>query len=210
MWEKRLIEGSAACGVMLDPTVAARLLRYLDELLKWNQKVNLTAVRDRTEALELHLIDSLAVLGDLGPGATLLDLGAGGGLPGIPLKLVRPELEVTLVDAVAKKVGFLKAAGATLGLKGFKAIHARAEGAPEKEGLPRADIVISRAFMDLPDWVPLGSKYVAEQGRLVAMLGQAPKDPEALGATHGFSKVTVRGYALPYSKATRHVAVFER
>ena len=112
--------------------------------------------------------------------------------------------------AVAKKVGFLKAAGAVLGLKGFRAVHARAEGAPEKEGLPRADIVISRAFMDLPQWVPLGSRYVSEQGRLVAMLGQAPRDAEALGAAHGFSRVRVRGYALPYSKATRHVAVFER
>ncbi len=125
------------------------------------------------------------------------------------MKILEPSIELVLVDSVAKKVGFLKHAIATLGIEGAKAIHARVEGFPDAEGLAAAEVVISRALMDLPDWVALGSKYVAPGGRLVAMLGKAPEDPEVLAGQHGFARGILRGYALPFSGATRHVAVFE-
>ena len=208
--EERLLEGASRLGIQVPEGAVAPLLRYLEELLRWNQKVNLTAVRDPAQALEVHLLDSMAVWPEIRGARTLLDLGAGGGLPGLVLKLLEPGLELVLVDSVAKKVGFLKHAIAALGLQGAKAVHARAEGSPETEGLPWAEVVISRALMELPEWIELGSKYVAPGGRLVAMLGKAPADSEVLARQHGFARVILRGYALPFSGATRHVAVLER
>src|SRR5688572_25375968 len=123
----------------------------MNELLEWNAKVNLTAITEHAEVLEKHFLDSLAVLPEVEGAASLLDLGAGAGFPGLPLKIARPALAMTLVDAVGKKVGFLKATIAALGLKEARGLHARAEGHPEKEGIPRAELLIARAFMDLPD-----------------------------------------------------------
>ena len=208
--QQRLEEGARELGLELPPGAPAKLLRYLEELLRWNAKVNLTAIREPEEAVELHLLDSLAVLPEVGGARSLLDVGAGGGLPGIPLKIARPQMELVLVDAVAKKVGFLKAAVALLGLAGAKAIHGRAEGAPEREGLARAEAVICRAFLDLEPWALLSRRYVAPGGRAIAMLGKAPAvDLQALAARAGFSSAKLRTYALPFSKAERHVAVFE-
>ena len=120
----------------------------MNELIKWNAKVNLTAITAPEEVLEKHFLDSLAVLPEVEGAASLLDLGAGAGFPGLPLKLARPWMAVTLVDAVGKKVGFLKAAIAALGLKEARGLHARAEGKPEAEGMPRAELLIARAFRD--------------------------------------------------------------
>lgn len=208
--EKRLLEGAKRLGIQVPAGAVAPLLRYLDELLRWNQRVNLTALREPAQALEGHLLDSMAVWPEARGARTLLDLGAGGGLPGLVLKILEPSIELVLVDSVAKKVGFLKHAIAALGLEGAKAVHARASGSPDAEGLGKAEVVISRALMDLPEWVALGAKYVAPGGRLVAMLGKAPTEPEALAGQHGFARVLLRGYALPFSGATRHVAAFER
>ncbi len=194
--DKALSEGVRGLGISLPPGAEVALLAYARELLKWNQKVNLTAITAPDEVVDKHLLDSLAVLPEVQGARSLLDLGAGAGLPGIPLALALPQLEVTLVDAVAKKVGFMKHAIAMLGLAGrVKAVHVRAEGAPDAEGLPRAEVVISRAFMEVEGWRALAKAYVAPGGRIVAMLGQT-QDP------------TARRYALPLSGDPRAVAVF--
>lgn len=209
-WEKRVREGAEAMGLVLPGGSEATLVRYLQELLKWNEKVNLTAIRSIEDGLEKHLLDSLAVLPEIAGGTTVLDLGTGGGLPGIPLAIVLPELQVTLVDAVAKKVGFLKSAIATLGLAPrVKAVHLHLRGDPEAEKLPRASRVISRAFMDVPEWARLGRPYVADGGVLVAMTGKDPGDLSGLVTELGFKRVTTREYPLPWSKAERRVARFE-
>ena len=112
------------------------------------------------------------------------------------LALALPELQVTLVDAVAKKVGFMKHAAALLGLGGrVRAVHARAEGKPAQEGLPQAEVVISRALVEVEGWKTLARPYVLPGGRIVAMLGQT-EDPKA------------RRYRLPLSGDGRAVAVF--
>jgi 16S rRNA (guanine527-N7)-methyltransferase len=182
----------------------------MNELIKWNAKVNLTAITAPEEVLEKHFLDSLAVLPEVEGAASLLDLGAGAGFPGLPLKIARPALGVTLVDAVGKKVGFLKAAIAALGLKEARGLHARAEGNPEKEGIPRAELLIARAFMDLPDWLDLAPAYVLPGGRVVAMLGKAQPDAElrARAEERGLRFVSARQYRLPFSGAERQVAVF--
>jgi 16S rRNA (guanine527-N7)-methyltransferase len=187
-----------------------KLAQYASELLRWNAKVNLTAITQPAEVAEKHLLDSLAVMAEVAGFRSLVDLGAGAGLPGIPLKIVYPELQVTLVDAVAKKVGFMKHAVASLGLAGAKALHARAEGNPEREGIPKADLVICRAFMDLGDWLALAPAYLADGGRILAMLGKPPEDPHGLARSQGLECVGLRGYRLPNSQAERHVAVFAR
>ncbi len=194
--DKALAVGLEKLGLLLPPGAEQGLLTYARELLKWNQKVNLTAITAPDEVVDKHLLDSLAVLPEVRGAKSLLDLGAGAGLPGIPLALALPELQVTLVDAVAKKVGFMKHAAALLGLGGrVRALHVRAGGQPASEGIPQAEAVISRALVEVDGWRALARPYVRAPGRIVAMLGQT-QDPAA------------RRYALPLSGDGRAVAVF--
>nr|WP_244221978.1 16S rRNA (guanine(527)-N(7))-methyltransferase RsmG [Corallococcus exercitus] len=194
------------------PDVGPQLQRLMAELLKWNAKVNLTAITAPEEVLEKHFLDSLAVLPEVTGATSLLDLGAGAGFPGLPLRLALPGLGVTLVDTVGKKIAFIKAAAASLGLTGVRGLHARAEGKPETEGIPRAQVLIARAFMDLPDWLNLAPAYVEEGGRVVAMLGKAQTDAElqARAAERNLRVVSARAYRLPFSGAERQVAVFAK
>lgn len=206
-----LRRGLGALGIDVPEGVFGVLLRFRDDLLRWNQKVNLTAITDPAEALEKHLVDSLAVLPEVRGAASILDIGAGGGFPGIPLRIALGEVEVTLVDTVGKKVAFMKNAIAQLRLGGARALHARAEGNPSREGLPLADVVISRAFMDVGDWTALAVKYLKPRGRVVSMLGQLPATVtlETAAGTAGLRVASVREYTLPFSGARRAVAVFE-
>ena len=118
--------------------------------------MNLTRITAPAEVAEKHLVDSLLLLPALAGARTLLDVGAGAGLPGVPLACVRRDLAVTCCDSVAKKVAFVKAVSAELGVD-VRAVAVRAEGAPERERLPRADAVVSRALADPELWVPLGA-----------------------------------------------------
>lgn len=209
--EKLLRDGATRLSLELSPQAVQGLLRYRDELLKWNKKVNLTAITDEAEVLEKHFLDSLAVLPEVGAAKTILDVGAGAGLPGIPLKLARPELDVTLVDTVGKKVAFMKSALAVLGLTtGGRALHVRVEGNPDKEKLPRCDLLIARAFTDVGEWVKLAKPYVKDGGRIVAMLGRSPgrEALEKIAAGNNLTLVSERLYALPFSKDPRAIAVF--
>ena len=208
----RLAEGAAGLGLTLPAGLDASLFQLMGELLKWNAKVNLTAITAPEEVLEKHFLDSLAVLPEVAGAASLMDLGAGAGFPGLPLKLAQPRLAVTLVDAVGKKVAFIKAAAGALRLTQVRGVHARAEGQPEAEGLPRAEVLIARAFRDLSDWLDLAPAYVAPGGRVVAMLGKAASDAElaqAAGA-RALQVVSARAYRLPFSGAERQVAVFRK
>ncbi len=206
----RLEAGGSALGLTLPTLVRTHLERLGGELLKWNRKVNLTAIIDEDEVLEKHFLDSLAVLPELVGVSSVLDLGSGAGFPGLPLKIVRRELEVTMVDSVAKKVGFIKHAIAMLGLTGARGVHQRAKGNPDAEKLPRVDAVISRALVDLKGWLALAPGY-APAGKVVAMLGRAPaqEELERLAQEAGMRIVSMREYTLPFSGDPRAVAVFE-
>ena len=207
-----LQNGLPRLGVTLAPGVDEALWVYASILLKWNEKVNLTAITRPDEVVEKHLLDSLAVLPEV-IGRTVLDLGAVAGLPGIPLALARPELEVTLVDTVGKKVAFMKNAVAAVGLAGrVRPMHARAEGSPRGEKLPTAEVLISRAFMDVGAWLLLARHYLAPGGRVVSMLGQTPSEESlrSVAADAGLQLVSRRLYQLPFSGDPRGVAVFAR
>jgi 16S rRNA (guanine527-N7)-methyltransferase len=205
-FDAALTRGAAALGLAIEPAARARLVAFATRLLAWNRKVNLTAVTDPAEVAEKHLVDSLAVLRSLGAARTLLDLGSGAGLPGVVLACVRPDLQVTCCDAVAKKIAFVKAVAAELDLP-VRAKAARAGGRPEQEGLPRCEAVVSRARADPARWVPLGARYVLPGGALFAMTGRGAGDAElgAIGEREGLALERVDRFTLPLSGAERAV-----
>ena len=208
-FRKTLEQGTRALGLALHDEAREKLERYADRLLAWNRKVNLTAITDPAELAEKHLVDSLALVPEATGAATLLDVGSGGGLPGIPLAIALPSLDVTCCDAVAKKVAFVKAVAAELGLR-VRGVAARAEGEPEREGLPRAEVVVSRAFADPERWLPLAARYLAPGGKVLVTLGREA-DEEGLrraGAAAGLTLSDLRRFALPRSGALRAVATF--
>ncbi len=206
-----LRSGLEALRLDVDEPALRLLERYCDRLLAWNRRVNLTSVTDPAELAEKHLVDSLALLPLLGSARTLLDVGAGPGLPGVPLACARRELEVTCCDSVRKKVAFVKAVAAELDLS-VRAVAVRAAGEPEREGLPRADVVVSRALADPERWLPLGARYLAEGGTLFAMLGRDADRGrlEAIGAERGLALASLDAYALPRSRSARAIARYRR
>ncbi len=208
-FRETLEAGIAALGLAVGEASVERLERFADLLLKWNRRVGLTAVTDPAELAEKHLVDSLALLRVLGAAGSVLDLGSGAGLPGIPLAVARPGLAVTCCDSAARKVAFVKAAAAALDVP-VRAVAVRAAGEPEREGLPRTELVVSRALADPARWLPLGSRYLAPGGRVVAMLGRDPGDPalEELARANGLALAAVDRFALPRSGASRANAVF--
>ncbi len=208
-----LARGLLGLEIKMPEEGVQRLVAYTDELLKWNAKVSLTAITDPIEVVDKHLLDSLTVMPELKDAVHLLDLGAGAGFPGIPLAVALPSLRVTLVDAVSKKVAFMKSGAVHARVAGrVKAIHARAEGNPTKEGIPQVDVVISRAFMDVGPFLLLARHYLTTPGRIVAMLGHSPSDEvlSELAQAAGLHFAAQRALTLPISGDPRSVAVFHR
>lgn len=159
----------------LDP--APRLQAYLELLARWNTVYNLTALRDPAQMRTHHLADSLSVVPALerhasGRPLRILDVGSGGGLPGVVLAIQHPDWDVTCVDTVAKKAGFIRQVALELSLPNLHAVHARVERMPPAQ----ADVVISRAFASLPDFCGWTRAHLAEQGVWLAMKGRHPAD----------------------------------
>lgn len=202
---------AARLGVSLDAVAAERLDRLASELLRWNAKVNLTAITSPDEVLEKHFLDSLALVPHLGEARRVLDIGSGPGFPGLPVRIALPSVEVEVVDAVGKKVGFAKQMIASLGLfPGAKATQARLEGDPAREGIAVADVVVSRALMEVGPWLALATPYLAEGGRILAMLAQADDASLRFEAERqGLRLVGVHRLTLP-SGDPRAIAAFER
>ena len=170
-----LKSGAAELGLSLSDAQFEQLLGYLALIQKWNKVYNLTAVRDLQEMLTHHLLDSLTAVAPLvrhthGQPAKVLDVGSGGGLPGIVLAICRPELDVSCVDTVGKKAAFIQQVAATLKLPNLRGIHARVEtlGGP-------FDVICCRAFASLPDFVTWSRGALAEQGVWMAMKGKHPQ-----------------------------------
>ncbi len=165
-----LSAGLAELGIELPDTAQQQLLAFRNLLLKWNKTYNLTALRDPEQAISHHLLDSLTILPHVGDG-NLLDVGSGGGLPGIPLAIARPALSVSMVDTVQKKATFLQQAAIELGLKNVVAHHARVE-----EMCGQYAQISSRAFAELKLFVELTRHLLAPGGRWLAMKGVRPDD----------------------------------
>ena len=177
--QQRLAEGATALGLNLSAAQHAQLLAYLDLLAKWNKVYNLTAVRDPAEMLTHHLLDSLAVIAPLvrhtqGGAARVLDVGSGGGLPGVVIAICCPEMSVACVDAVAKKAAFVQQAAGVLGLSNLRGMHARVESITEPY-----DVITSRAFATLADFTQWSAGSLGEDGVWMAMKGKHPADEMA-------------------------------
>ncbi|MFM7703592.1 MAG: 16S rRNA (guanine(527)-N(7))-methyltransferase RsmG [Rubrivivax sp.] len=198
-------------GLDLSPPQRKQLLDYLALLGRWGRVYNLTAVREPAQMLTQHLLDSLAVWPALqrtagsfpgdrcsqaagvsraatgGSPLRLLDVGSGAGLPGVVLAVVAPGWEITCVDAVGKKSGFVRQAAAELGLANLRAVHARVESLPGGPGSAGFDVITSRAFASLADFVGASAHLLAPGGVWVAMKGQVPQDE--IAALPAFAEV---------------------
>jgi 16S rRNA (guanine527-N7)-methyltransferase len=203
-----VLEGSRALGVPLTQAQADALSWLAGELVRWSSRINLTAILDPIEMTDKHILDSLAVLRALEPGPLrVLDAGAGAGFPGLPLAIAREDLSVILVDAVGKKVGFLKHAIAQLGLAPrVRALHLNLRGAPAAEGLPAFDVAVSRALADPRRWAALAVPYVRPGGTLVVMAGS---DAEALPLP-GWTAQGVDRLRLPLTGDGRTVLTYRK
>lgn len=169
----KLEAGLVEMGLQVTAEQQVQLINYLLLISKWNKVHNLTAVRDPLEMVTLHLLDSLSVLPyvqALAP-KRLLDVGAGAGLPSIPLAICMPELQVTAIDAVQKKASFMRQAKGELGLPNFHVESGRVEALTKE---PKFDVIISRAFSEMTLFVKLTKHLLAENGQWLAMKGVSP------------------------------------
>ena len=176
-----LLSAASQLGVPLEAAAADRLLGYLALMQRWNKVYNLSALRDPAEMLTHHLLDCLAVLPALrrhaqGERLRILDVGSGGGLPGVVLAIMQPDWSITCVDAVAKKASFVRQVAGDLGLPNLRAVHARVEAMP---AAAQFDLVISRAFASLVDFTSWSRERLAPEGVWLAMKGRTPDDEAA-------------------------------
>ena len=203
--EAALARGLGAMSIPATAEQSRRLAAHLELIAKWNRVHNLTAVRETEQMVVLHVLDSLSLLPHLGPARTLLDVGSGPGFPGIPIAIVRPELRVQLLDSSSKKCAFLEQARTELGLANARVVCERVEAWKPAD---RFDLVVSRAFADLSDFVGQAGHLVAPGGRMLAMKGVYPFEEIArVPATHRVAAVIE--LAVPMLDAKRHLVALE-
>ena len=204
---KRIADGARTLGQELTAQQLEGLVTLLEELERWNRRINLTAIRDIDEMVSGHVLDSLAVR-PLLRGDSVLDIGTGAGFPGLPLAIVEPEVRFVLLDSNGKKISFVREMIGRLGLSNTEAVKARAEDyAPGK----RFDTVIARALASLPRLVELAAHLVGEDGPLLALKGKYPA--EELEAMKSLSEWehSVQPVDVPGLEAhARHVVRLER
>jgi 16S rRNA (guanine527-N7)-methyltransferase len=202
-----LAEGAAALGIELDAKARSTLGDYLTLLEKWNRTHNLTAIREPAQMVSHHVLDSLATLTHLGsdPSLRLIDVGSGGGLPGIPLAIARPGWSVCLLDSNHKKAAFLRQAIIELELKNVDVVSERAESYSPPTGF---GVAISRAFSDLPSFAAASARLLAPGGRLVAMKGVYPHE-ELQQLPSDFRVMDVPELRIPGIDGRRHLVIME-
>ncbi|MGZ5031562.1 MAG: 16S rRNA (guanine(527)-N(7))-methyltransferase RsmG [Usitatibacter sp.] len=203
--DEQIAAGLAAMRIELGAEARRRFVDHLQLIEKWNRIHNLTAVRETDQMVVLHLLDSLSLLPHLGAARTLADVGAGPGFPGIPLAIARPELQVTLLDSSHKKCAFLEQAKVELKLANVTVVCDRVE---QWRPAQTFDVVVSRAFAELPDFVAQAKHLVAPGGRLLAMKGVYPFEEIArVPASHRVAQVLE--LHVPSLEAKRHLVFLE-
>jgi len=207
-FETRLNNAAASLKVDLSGKQREQILRYINQLQRWNKTYNLTAVRDPEQMLIQHVFDSLSVVSPIDElvsakktnDVKIMDVGSGGGLPGVILAIAKPDWDITCVDAVEKKMAFVRQMSAVLELPNLHATHQRVETIPPYQ----ADIVISRAFASLVDFVSLASRHVGVDGLMLAMKGREPDDEVAdLAKLGGWEVEQIKPLFVPELDAQR-------
>ncbi len=222
-WKWLIIDGAGHFGVHINRDQAQQLALHAALMLKWNRTSNLTAITDSIDVAVKHFLDSIITGPLISPGSTVLDIGSGAGFPGIPLKIVIPSLQVTLIDASRKKISFLKHAIRTLNLADIEAHHVRAEDFAKKPAAAnRFDVITSRALSSIKDFVLMAAPLLAKDGAIIALKGpDFQPEIEALQLqtdTHtGLLKIgnvqyslKVETYTLPYLESQRSVIILKK
>lgn len=207
--EKHVLElstGARALGIDLSETQIDQLLGYLALLIKWNKAYNLTAVRDPDEMVSRHLLDSLSVLPWIGDAGRWLDVGSGGGMPGIPMAIMFPGKSITTLDSNGKKTRFQTQVKLELGLNNLEVVHSRVE---HHSPPTPYDGVISRAFSSLADFAQWTRHLGDEKTRWLAMKGLHPAD-ELLALPPDFILDGAQALAVPGCQGQRHLLILRR
>jgi 16S rRNA (guanine527-N7)-methyltransferase len=213
---KALSDGAAAIGVPLGPAQLDRFALYHREILLWNRRINLVSERSSREIVVRHFLDSLTPLPFLDrPEGTLIDLGSGGGFPGIPLRIALPGLQLFLVEALRKKSSFLSQVIRSLGLGGVQVIRERVEEMTAGGDLAgRFDMVISRAAFKLPDLIRTASFFLKPGGQLIAMKGPDPheelEEAKRISEAAGMAFKACRTVRLPGVDSSRMLIIYNR
>jgi 16S rRNA (guanine527-N7)-methyltransferase len=203
-----LRQGLAVLGLDLPPTILQDLQLYLEELKLWNARINLTGLKTDRDIVIKHFLDSLAVLPFLEAAASLVDLGSGAGFPGLVLKLARPSLALTLVEARRKKAAFLEYLVSRLQLTGVAVVPTHLTPARARQWQPKVEAVVSRATFSLPRFLKLAAPLLAPGGLALALKGARP-DPGELEAAGtacpflGLGPLEEYKYNLPLSGEPR-------
>ncbi|HLT13173.1 MAG TPA: 16S rRNA (guanine(527)-N(7))-methyltransferase RsmG [Marinobacter sp.] len=204
-WQSQLRDGLADMKLSLSESQQQQLLAFLALLNKWNKAYNLTAVRNEREMVSRQLLDSLSILPWITT-AHLLDVGAGGGLPGIPLAIVCPDKHFTLLDSNGKKTRFLNQCVLELGLKNVDVIHGRAEDCQPEQPFSQ---ISSRAFTALENLVHWCGQLLASDGEFLAMKGQFPDD-EVAALPKGWQVESSHSLEVPGAEGERHLLIVTR
>ena len=198
----KLASGLARMGLDVPPGAVDGLLTYMDLLKEWSGTYNLVAKRERDFLLARHVLDSLSIARWLQPGP-LLDVGTGAGLPGLPLAIVKPEIEVTLLDSAGKKIRFIRHVGRTLKLANIHPLHQRVEALDEDSVFAN---ITSRAFASLKEFVEAVRPYADNDTHLLAMKGAYP-DKELEELPDWVNVKSVEQLTVPYLHAERHLVI---
>jgi len=201
-----LADGIGEMQLDISEAQQGQLIDYLALLFKWNNVYNLTSLRDPMQMVTHHLLDSLAAVPAFADAVNVLDVGAGGGLPGIVLAIARPDMKVSLIDTVRKKTAFLTQVKAELGLSNVTVHTMRVE---QLRASGKFDVITSRAFASLSDFVNWSGHLLADGGRFIALKGAAPADEQQQLSAEW--KVTqLRPLQVPRLDAKRHLVFIER
>lgn len=202
-----LKQGSQKLGLDLSEEALNLLLKYQDALVLWNKAFNLTAIRDPKEMLVKHLLDSLSILKDL-PKGRLLDIGTGGGMPGMIIALCQPERQCVLLDSNGKKIRFLKQFIADLKLTNVIAVQTRVENEDSIHDLGQFDVITSRAFASLTDFINASKPYMHQNSIIASMKGLVPHD-EVEAFKNEFS-CEIIALKVPRLDEQRHLLLLKR
>ncbi len=202
----RLVAGLKELKLELDDKKISQLVQYVGLLGKWNKIYNLTAIRDTEQMLTHHLLDSLTVIPWVSGCKHLLDVGSGGGLPGLIIAIVCPDIQVEMIDIVSKKTAFIRQAAIEMGLQNVTVHTGRVEELSTEKSF---DGITSRAFSSIPDFVALTSHLLSEKGRYYAMKGLIPED-EISNLDRQWTTVKIVPLAVPQLDAQRHLVIIEK
>jgi len=211
-WRKMIVDGSLAFGLRPTEQQVGQFFRHMIELMQWSAKVNLTAIHDPYDIAVKHFVDSLAPVAFFTPASRVLDMGSGAGFPGLPLKVWCPSIELTMVDAVRKKVSFLQHVSRQLELQNVVAVHARIEHWQRVSDSREFDTIVCRAFSDLSFIVENALPLLSETGQLVIWKGRFPEKElmalrTALESAPYRIVMQIESYRLPFIDAQRTLLI---